>query len=277
MGDITGPLADDQSNEQPKPKGLVSKLAEVMAEVGWIKKTGYNEFHRYNYAQEADLVDAIRGELAKRNVIIFPNVSSCQRVAHEVETLKWDENARAKVPTIRKTQLTEIIVEWTFVDGETGQERTIKVPGVGEDNVDKGFYKAFTGSEKYMLMKTFLIPTGDDPEKDSKEDLEEARKQGKQAAQAVAEAKIKAYRAKDANALLYSLPERFNGHFAEFINIAAYLAAHEDQSDSIRMAMTAHGATKTKDETAKVPAEKLPALLEKLAGDLGVTVKELRT
>jgi hypothetical protein len=169
---------------------LVSKLAEVMAAVGWIQKSGYNEFHKYSYAQEADLVNAIRGELAKRHIMAFPNVVSCERKPHEIETMKWDDDTKKKLPSTRKTQLTEIIVEWTFVDGESGEERTIKVPGVGEDNVDKGFYKAFTGSEKYALMKTFLIPTGDDPEKDSKDEAEDAKLTGKAAAKQVAEKKL---------------------------------------------------------------------------------------
>ena len=42
--------------------------------------------------------------------------------------------------------------------------------GAGDDGADKGLYKAYTGAVKYFLMKTFLIPTGDDPEADTKAD-----------------------------------------------------------------------------------------------------------
>lgn len=188
-------------NEQAQVrKSLVMKLAEVMAAVGWIEKSGYNEFHKYRYAQEADLVNALRGELAKRHIMVFPDVKEVERKEHVTETLKWDESARAKVPTARKTQLTEIAVVWTFVDGESGEERSITVHGVGEDNMDKGFYKAFTGSEKYMLMKTFLIPTGDDPEKDSKEEAEDARQAGLANAKALGEEKVKKAREKATSA-----------------------------------------------------------------------------
>ena len=182
-------MAEEQKAEVKK--GLVMKLAEVMAAVGWIEKSGYNEFHKYKYAQESDLVNALRGELAKRHIMVFPDVKNVTRNEHITETLKWDDTVKAKVPTARKTQLTEISVEWTFVDGESGESRTITVHGVGEDNMDKGFYKAFTGSEKYMLMKTFLIPTGDDPEKDSKEEAEDARKAGLASAKQLGEEKIK--------------------------------------------------------------------------------------
>lgn len=137
-------------------KGLVVKLCEVMAAVERVPKRGRNSFHGYDYVTEADLADALRKELSSRSIFIFPNVVSCIRSPLEVETKHG----------VRKTQLTEVVVEWLFVDGESGQERKVQVHGVGEDNVDKGFYKAFTGSEKYMLMKSFLVPTGDDPEAD---------------------------------------------------------------------------------------------------------------
>jgi hypothetical protein len=38
--------------------------------------------------------------------------------------------------------------------------------GEGQDAGDKAVYKAMTGALKYCLLKTFLIPTGDDPERD---------------------------------------------------------------------------------------------------------------
>lgn len=152
------------------PRGLITKLCEVMALVKWIKKSGYNSFHNYAYATEADLADAIREPLAERHVFIFPDVVDVKRTPHEVETAKGG---------IRKTQLTEIMVRWTFVDGDTGESRDVHIPGVGEDASDKGFYKSFTGSEKYMLMKTFLIPTGDDPEAETKPEAADAKEKAK--------------------------------------------------------------------------------------------------
>ena len=193
-----------EQNEPVKPKNLIQKLCEIMASLEWVQKRGYNEFHKYAYATEADLADALRTKLAEHNIFIFPNVKSCVRSPLEVTTTKWIQNQPTE--SVRKTQLTEIEVEWTFVDGDSGELRTILVHGVGEDNVDKGFYKAFTGSEKYMLMKSFLIPTGDDPEQDSKEDLHEAKQSGKTAARNVAAAKLaeaNAPKLKEGAALFY--------------------------------------------------------------------------
>lgn len=135
-------------------KSLAAKLAEVMGAVGRIAKSGRNEFHKYDYVTEADIVEAIRLELASRQIILLPGILSHERVG---------VGEKGSV-------LTTILMEFTFHDGETGQE--IKRPwmGAGSDKEDKGLYKAMTGAEKYFLMKTFLIPTGDDPEKDGPAD-----------------------------------------------------------------------------------------------------------
>jgi ERF superfamily len=192
-GLLSGMQQQGQANMLPTPSSrtLIGKLCEAGAAIGWIEKGGYNEFHKYKYATEADIVSALRGELFKRKVFIFPHVTRHERVPIEVETMKWSDAEKMKVPSIRKTALTEIDIEWTFVDGESGERWTVMVPGVGEDSVDKGLYKAFTGSEKYLLMKSFLLPTGDDPERDSKDEEDTARRAGTAAAQDVAKQKLK--------------------------------------------------------------------------------------
>jgi hypothetical protein len=140
-----------------------------------------------------------------------------------------------------------------------------------------------TGSEKYLLMKSFLIPTGDDPENDSNEPqgtLKDAKAVGEAK---VAKAKEKASPgtaqtpAKAIPALFYTEPESHNGHFVEFINIREFLSTREDLQDSLRMVFTAHRAKKTKDETALVAAGELQPLLEKLVGEFGLQVKKLES
>jgi len=161
---VNKPNGAEPVPETPKAKNLVQKLCEVMATIGYIAKKGENKFHGYKYAKESDIVDAIRGELAQRNLFIFPSV-----VSHA-----------------RTSEITDIMVRWTFVDGDSGETRDCDIPGSGHDKSDKGVYKALTGSEKYFLMKSFLIPTGDDPEADSKDERENARSEAKK----VGEAKV---------------------------------------------------------------------------------------
>lgn len=138
--------------EAPK-KSLVKKLAEVMGEVDRVPKSGRNEFHRYDYATEADIVAAVRTGMAERSVMLIPSITK----------IEWSErqtkNGIAKIATIT--------VHFTFLDGDSAEKVEFDGMGQGEDASDKAIYKAMTGAEKYALLKTFLIPTGDDPEDDS--------------------------------------------------------------------------------------------------------------
>lgn len=128
--------------------GLHAKLAEVMAEVGRVPKRGRNEFHKYWYATEADIVEAVRGALSSRGVSLIPSITE----------------------VLREGTLTTVLMEFQFADGATGETSTHKWAGTGDDKGDKGLYKAMTGALKYFLLKTFLMPTGDDPEADESTD-----------------------------------------------------------------------------------------------------------
>lgn len=144
----------EKTKEAPAERSLIKKLARIMAKVERVEKRGENSFHHYKYAMEADLVDAIRPLLAQENVMLLPTMLETVRFQHT--------NGKGNL-----TFLTDVKVKWTFEDGDTGETREMVFPGCGEDSGDKGIYKALTGSEKYCLMKTFLIATGDDPEKDT--------------------------------------------------------------------------------------------------------------
>jgi len=132
-------------------KSLASKLAEVMAEVKYIQKRGKNSFHNYRYATEADVADRVRECLAARNIILVPDV-----VGQETRQITTKKGNTEFIDTLR--------IKFTFYDGDSDQTISFHMIGEGQDAGDKAAYKAITGAEKYALMKTFLIPTGDDPE-----------------------------------------------------------------------------------------------------------------
>lgn len=126
-------------------KNIYKKIGEVMSKVSRVPKNGYNSFHKYNYATESDLTESIRPILQESGLAFFSNV------------LEQD----------RDGEFTKVKMEFTLADIETGEILTSTYWGEGQDKGDKGLYKAYTGATKYFLMKTFLIPTGDDPEADS--------------------------------------------------------------------------------------------------------------
>lgn len=121
-----------------------------MALIDRIPKTGRNEFHKYDYATEADITAAVRIEMARRQLMLTPSVV----------------DSKAELIGEKKNRLVTIRVRYTLEDGESGEQRTFDMLGEGSDSLDKAFYKAMTGATKYAVLKLFLIPTGDDPEKD---------------------------------------------------------------------------------------------------------------
>jgi hypothetical protein len=132
-------------------RSLVRKLVEVMAVVDRIPKTGHNNFHNYDYTTEADVLEAVRGELARRHVLIVPCVVDSK------ETAVGDKGQRVFTLKMR----------FTAHDGESGEQLSWDMYGQGSDSLDKGAFKATTGAVKYGLLKMFLVPTGDDPERDA--------------------------------------------------------------------------------------------------------------
>ena len=138
------------------------KMAKVLAEIEYIPKRGYNKFHKYHYALAADVLDFMRKKFVEHGLVL---IVSCQHSEHETYAAKEGTNI-----------LTNLLLKYVIADPETGD--TIECPwtGDGMDKGDKGIWKAYTGAEKYFLMQTFLIPTGDDPEGDKK--VDEAVKDG---------------------------------------------------------------------------------------------------
>jgi len=130
---------------------LHSKMVLAAGKIGNIPKNGWNDFHKYHYVREEDVVEAVRSALAEQNIALY--VSS-----KIVEMREW------QTPKGKPTLITNVQVEMTFADSDTGETFTITSAGSGDDSSDKGAPKAITGAVKYALMKTFLIATGDDPE-----------------------------------------------------------------------------------------------------------------
>lgn len=134
------------------PRSLVKKLAAVMAEVERVPKNGRNEFHKYDYATESDITAVVRKGMSARHLIWVP----------EVKDTKWLDTL---TKSGGKERICTLTVVFRILDGESGESLTVgPILGEGQDSGDKATYKAMTGATKYALMKTFLIPTGDDPE-----------------------------------------------------------------------------------------------------------------
>jgi hypothetical protein len=138
---------------------LVTKLATIMGELGNIEKKGFNKAQNYRFVRESDVVAALVPLLAKHHIYLHTTITSHQR-----DPLYQTQSGMTM-------WITTVWVDGTWIDGDTGETLPVATfVGTGADTGDKGVYKAMTGCEKYMLMKGFLISTGDDPESDEKVD-----------------------------------------------------------------------------------------------------------
>jgi len=128
-----------------KDLGLYKKMNTIMKSVGYLQKDKRNTFHGYDYLSEEAIKKSLHKELTENGVLF-----NLQVVDHK-----------------REGTMTTITVQYKFIDIDSGEELVGMFYGDGEDKGDKGLYKAITGALKYILTSSFLIPTGDDPEKDN--------------------------------------------------------------------------------------------------------------
>lgn len=137
--------------------GLAKKLAEVMAEVGYVQKDATNDFHRYRYASAEAVLRKVNAALSSRGVA----------VSSQADLLRYEQ-----VPGSKGGVSNFAVVKLTL--GLTDGEETIRIDGLGSgmDSGDKAVMKANTAALKYAVANAFLISWGDDPEADSKIDQE---------------------------------------------------------------------------------------------------------
>ena len=131
---------------------VFQKIHAIQNKLPKLKKEGTNSFHKYNYVTEAQFVDAILPLLDQHGLVVIPELAAPPSM-QELEGGKI---------------LTTIMMKFKLVNKDDDKDYVQAIiPAQGIDNGDKGVYKAITGAKKYFLANTFMISTGDDPEKDT--------------------------------------------------------------------------------------------------------------
>jgi hypothetical protein len=131
---------------------LAAKLKTITAEIGEVPKSKYNKNQNYYYPGETDILSVIKPLCDKYNVNITVGID----YDHGDPITMIGANAN----------IVMVKLVYTIIDVETGEVMTRYWLGTGQDNQDKALYKAYTGGQKYFLMKLFQMPTEDDPEED---------------------------------------------------------------------------------------------------------------
>ena len=126
-------------------------LRKALKEKGVLKKGGVNNYDKYSYFSEAQYKELFTE--------LFSN-AGLELSFNEVEYNTFsgsEKQANGRMPKLM----------FILSDIDTGFCEETTITGEGIDKGDKAGYKAYTGALKYYLANTFMVATGDDPEKES--------------------------------------------------------------------------------------------------------------
>lgn len=124
---------------------VYKKILSVMKDVSYLQKDDSVEFKttKYKAISEEKVTSAVGMSMREHGLVIIP----------------------VEQEHLREGQLTTVNVKYQIVDVDTGESIYAVSSGTGVDTQDKGVGKAMTYAYKYLLLRTFAIPTGEDPDK----------------------------------------------------------------------------------------------------------------
>ena len=128
-----------------------NRLRKELSKRGILQKQGTNTFDKYKYFSEAQYKELFTGLFSECGLEM-----QFSEVGYE-QFAGTDKQPFGRIVRIR----------FTLRDTDTGYGEDSVVSGEGLDKGDKAGYKAYTGALKYWLANTFMVATGDDPEKES--------------------------------------------------------------------------------------------------------------
>jgi len=149
---------------------LYQKISKVMQDIEYLAKDDNVGTGRgtYKAISEEKVTSSVRSSLIKNGLVILPIEQNTEEVFTE-----YEKEAYGKIE-YKQRLLTRVDVKYKIVNIDNPTEFEILASsGSGVDTQDKGVGKAMTYAYKYMLLRTFAIPTGEDPDKISNQKLEE--------------------------------------------------------------------------------------------------------
>ncbi len=144
---------------------LYQKIAAVMQDVEYLTKDDSVETgggKSYRAITEEKVTSVIRASLIKNGIVIIPVKIEHNRTDERVTA--YDKYAKKDVERVNR--ITAVDVTYQIQNTENPEDYILAVSsGTGVDTQDKGVGKALTYAYKYLLLRTFAIPTGEDPDK----------------------------------------------------------------------------------------------------------------
>ena len=133
---------------------IYEKILAIMQEVRYLTKDGRVQFGTTDYKalSEEKVTGVLREKLLEHKLVVYP----------------------ARQQASRSGQITHVDVVYKMVNVENPEEQIeIASCGDGADSQDKGSGKAMTYAFKYMWLRTFALPTGEDPDQIASAELDE--------------------------------------------------------------------------------------------------------
>ncbi len=145
-----------------------------MEDITYIVKDDKVNYNQVNYKglREEVVTAVVRESMVNHGLIVFP--------VAQVHT---------REPIGEKGGVLSIVdTTYRFVDTEDSTSVDVVSSGSGADTQDKGVGKAMTYAYKYLFLRTFAIPTGEDPDKVASAQLddEQDKRQKKQSKKKIA-------------------------------------------------------------------------------------------
>lgn len=147
---------------------IYEKIASIMQEVRYLAKDDHVSFGSTNYKalSEEKVTSIMRQKLIDYKLVVFPVEQMASRAGN----------------------ISHVDVKYRMVNVENPEEFIeIASAGDGADTQDKGSGKAMTYAFKYMWLRTFALPTGEDPDKISSAELDAKEAQAKEQRQIICE------------------------------------------------------------------------------------------
>ena len=134
---------------------IYQKINEVMKNIEYLTKDDKVEFGttKYKAISEEKVTTAVREQLVKQGIVIIP----VKQESENKELIRTEKSVNMLTSVHVKYKIQNIDDINDFIEVESN--------GTGVDTQDKGVGKAMTYAYKYMLLRTFAIPTGEDPDK----------------------------------------------------------------------------------------------------------------
>lgn len=133
---------------------LHEKMLEVMKAIEYLNKDDHVKYRETDYRamSEEKVTSTVRKEFVRLGIVVFPIEQTVSKDGNITTT-----NTKYKMVNVEDPMDYEILAS----------------SGQGADTQDKGVGKAMTYSFKYMLLRAFAIPTGEDPDKVSSDQLDD--------------------------------------------------------------------------------------------------------